>query len=140
MVTEVPQDAPDPKPLVVGVIAAQVAGGLVTQLSPFVIAGLLNGLSLSERHAGFVSSVEFATLAVTAIAIAPALPQLSFRRVGLLAVALTLLAQGASLFSASWQSFALLRGLAGVGEGALYAVSLCAVASRCKNPDRVYGI
>jgi hypothetical protein len=29
----------DPKSLVVGAIAAQLAGGLVTQMSPFMIAG-----------------------------------------------------------------------------------------------------
>jgi MFS family permease len=131
--------AGDPVSLIVGVIAAQLIGGLVTQLSPFVISGLINGLSLSERDAGFVASVEFITLAVTAMLIAPVLPRLSWRRVGLAAVALTLLAQGASIFSSSSTSFAVLRGVAGVSEGALYAVSLCVVACRCKNPDRVYG-
>jgi predicted MFS family arabinose efflux permease len=137
--TEPRRDSRDPASLVVGAIAAQVIGGLVTQMSPFVISGLMVGLSLSEREAGFVASVEFITLAVTAIGIAPVLPRLSWRRVALLAVALTLLAQGGSLLSASCASFALLRGLAGVGEGALYAVSLSVVASRATNPDRVYG-
>jgi predicted MFS family arabinose efflux permease len=125
--------------LVVGVVAAQVIGGLVTQMSPLVIGGLMAGLSLSERDAGFVASVEFITLAITAIAIAPVLRRFSCRRVGLVAVALTLLAQGASIFGASWASFAFLRGIAGIGEGALYAVSLSVVASHCSNPDRVYG-
>ena len=129
----------DPASLVVGAIAAQVIGGLVAQMSPFVISGLMDGLSLSERDAGFVASVELLTLAVTAIAIAPVLSRLSYRRVGLVAVTLTLLAQGASIFSASWTSLVLLRGLAGVGEGALYAVSLCIVASHSSNPDKVYG-
>jgi predicted MFS family arabinose efflux permease len=137
--TEARHDARDPASLVVGAIAAQVIGGLVAQMSPLVIAGLMEGLLLSERDAGFVASVEFLTLAVTATAIAPVLPRFSYRRIALVAVALALLAQGASVFSASWASFALLRGLAGVGEGALYAVSLCLVASRSSNPDKVYG-
>jgi predicted MFS family arabinose efflux permease len=140
--TESPHDpsAPrDPVPLVVGAIAAQVVGGLVTQMSPFMIAGLMDGLSLSERAAGFVASVELLTLAVTAIAIAPVLPRYSDRRVGLVAVALALLAQGASIFSASLSLLTLLRGFAGIGEGALYAVSLSVVASRSRNPDKVYG-
>ncbi|CAH2398574.1 MFS transporter [Mesorhizobium ventifaucium] len=140
--TETPRDPwipREPASLVIGAIAAQVIGGLVPQMSPFVIAGLMAGLSLSERDSGLVVSAEFLTLAATAIAIAPVLPRLSYRRVGLVAAALTLLAQGASTFSASWTSLVLLRSLAGVGEGALYAVSLSIVASHCRNPDRVYG-
>jgi predicted MFS family arabinose efflux permease len=132
--------AGDPLPLVAGAIAAQVIGGLVTQLSPFVTSGLMAGLALSERAAGFVVSVELIALAVTAIASAPWLPRFSYRRVSLVAVALTLLAQSASLSSASVVSLALLRGLAGAGQGVLYAVSLCIVASGCRNPDKIYGI
>ena len=129
----------DPASLVVGAIAAQVIGGLVPQMSPLVVGGLMDGLSLSEREAGLIVSIEFLALALTAIAIAPVLPRCSYRRVGLVAVALALFAQGASIFSTSVVSLALLRGLAGIGEGALYAVSLSIVCSRSSNPDKVYG-
>lgn len=125
--------------LMIGAIAAQVIGGLVLQLSPFMISGIMDGLSLSERDAGFIVSVEFLMLAVTAIIVAPILPRHSYRRAGFLAVALALFAQGASIFSTSWTSLVFLRGIAGVGEGALYAVSLSIVASHFSNPDRVYG-
>lgn len=134
-----PSTPRDPASLVIGSIAAQVVGGLVAQMSPFIIDGLMAGFSLSERKAGFVVSFELLTLAVTAIAIAPVLPRFSDRRVGLAAVTLTLLAQGASISCASLSSLTLLRGLAGIGEGALYAVSLTVVASRSSNPDKVYG-
>jgi predicted MFS family arabinose efflux permease len=142
VMTEIPRDPSiprDPASLLVGAIAAQVIGGLVPQMSPFVIGGLMAGLSLSAREAGFVVSVEFLSLALTAIVIAPLLPRLSYRRVVVAAVALALLAQSASIFSTSWTSLVLLRGLAGVGEGALYAVSLSIVASHCSNPEKVYG-
>lgn len=129
----------DPAPFVVGAIAAQVIGGLVAQMSPFMIGGFMAGLSLSERDAGFVASIEFLALAITAIAIAPVLPRFSYRRIGLAAIALTLLAQGVSIVSASLASLTLLRGLAGVGEGALWAVSLSIVAARSRNPDKIYG-
>src|SRR5260221_3124932 len=136
---EAQPDSRDPQSLVLGAIGAQVIDGLSLQMSPLVISGLMDGFSLSERDAGFVASVEFVTLAVTAIGIAPVLPRFSCRRVGFVAVALALLAEGASIVSSSWVSFALLRGIAGVGEGALYAVSLSVVASRSINPDKVYG-
>lgn len=136
--TEVRSDR-DPLSLVIGATAAQLIGGLVAQMSPFVIDGLMDGLSLSERDAGVVLTVEFLALAIAALAIAPALPRLSARAVALAAVALTLLAQCASIFSASWGSLLLSRGLAGVGEGVLWALSLSIIASRSSNPDKIYG-
>lgn len=140
--TETPRQtlAPrDPASLLVGAIAAQVIGGLIPQMSPFMIGGLMDGLSLSEREAGFIVSVELLALALSAIAIAPILPRLSYRGVGLVAVAVTLFAQSASILSTSVAMLTLLRGLAGVGEGALYAISLSIVCSRSNNPDKVYG-
>ena len=140
--TELPGESStprDPLSLIVGAMAAQIIGGLMTQMSPFMIGGLMDGLLLSERDAGLVASVELLTLAAAAIAIAPVLPRLSLRRVSLIAVTLALIAQGASIVSGSLATLSLLRGLAGVGEGALYAVSLAIVASRSSNPDRVYG-
>src|SRR5688572_5305191 len=107
-------NARDPLALVIGALAAQVIGGLVTQLSPFVIGGLMAGLSLSERSAGFIAAAEGIALAVTAIALAPVLPRVSCRRIGLAAVLLAMLAQSASIYSTSWESVTVLRGLAGV--------------------------
>lgn len=129
----------DPVSLLAGAIAAQVIGGLVAQMSPFMIGGFMTGLSLSEQDAGFVVFLELLALAITAIVVAPVLPRFSHRRIGLIAVALALFAQGASVLSASMTSLCLLRGLAGIGEGALWAVSLSVIASRSSNPDKVYG-
>jgi MFS family permease len=129
----------DPIPLVIGAIAAQVIGGLVTQMAPFMISGVMAGLSLSERDSGFVASVEFLTLAATSIVIAPVLPRFSYRRIALVGVLLALFAQAGSIFSASLTTLVLLRDLAGIGEGAVCAVSLSIVASRCSNPDKIYG-
>jgi predicted MFS family arabinose efflux permease len=128
----------DPVSLVVGASAAQLIGGLVAQMAPFVVSGLMRGLSLSEQDAGLVLTIELLALGFAAIAIAPILPRLSGRRVAFAGVALTLIAQCASVFSASWASLVALRAIAGVGEGVLWAVSLSVVAARSSNPDKVY--
>jgi predicted MFS family arabinose efflux permease len=125
--------------LVTGAIAAQVIGGLVTQVSPFMISGLMAGLSLSERDTGLVASVELLALAATAIAVVPILQRVTYRRVCLAAVLLAGFAQCASIFSTSLAEVTLMRALAGIGAGALYAVSLSVVAARCANPDKIYG-
>ena len=133
------QSRRDPTALIVGAVAAQVIGGLLPQMLPLVVGGLMAGLALSERDAGFVTSVELLVLAVTAIVIAPMLSRYSYRRAGIAAAVLTLIAQGASIFSTSLASLIILRALAGIGEGTLYAVSLAVVAARSNNPDKVYG-
>jgi predicted MFS family arabinose efflux permease len=132
-------EALNPIFIMAGATAAQLIGGLSAQMSPFVIDGLMKGLSLSERDAGFILTVELVTLAVTAIAIAPVLPRVSARRASLFAFTLTLVAQGASVFSTSWASLVLLRSIGGIGEGVLWAISLFIVASRSSNPDKDYG-
>jgi len=129
----------DSTSLVIGATAAQIIGGLVPQMSPFVIAGLIDGFSLSERDAGFVASVEMLSLAATAILIAPFLSHFSIRRLSLFAIVITLAAQSASIFADEWNSLVLLRALAGLGEGTLYAMSLGMVASHCLNPEKIFG-
>jgi predicted MFS family arabinose efflux permease len=129
----------DPLSLVIGATAAQLIGGLVAQMSPFVVDGLMNGLSLSERDAGLVLTVEFLSLAVAALVAAPILPRLSARYVAFAAVTLTLLGQSASIFTTTWASLLTSRGLAGAGEGILWALSLSIIASRSRNPDKIYG-
>lgn len=128
-----------PYPIMAGATAAQLIGGLSAQMSPLVIDGLMKGLALSERDAGFILTFELLTLAVTAIAIAPILPRVSPRRVSILAFLLTFIAQTASVFSTSWVSLVLLRSIGGIGEGILWATSLFIVASRSSNPDKDYG-
>ena len=66
--------AGDPLKFVTAVIAAQVAGGLVTQMSPLVVGGVIIGLELTEQQAGFVAFAEFIVLSLTATVIAPVLP------------------------------------------------------------------
>jgi predicted MFS family arabinose efflux permease len=135
----VAQPARDPWPLVIGATAAQLIGGLITITLPFAVGGLMAGIPLSERDAGFVTSVELLALAITAIAIVPLLARFSFRTVTVAAVVVMLLAQGASVFAVSLTLITMLRGIAGIGEGALYAVSLSVIAARSINPDKVYG-
>ncbi len=44
-----PSPSRDPASLALGATAAQVIGGLVTQMSPLVIGGLIAGLPVSRR-------------------------------------------------------------------------------------------
>ena len=124
---------------VLAVIAAQLAGGLVTQMSPLVVGGVIIGLELTEQQAGFVAFAEFMVLAITAIVIAPFLPKLSCRRLCLVAAAAAVSAQLLSITTNELALLVAMRCIAGAGAGLVYAASLAAVASRSTNPDKLYG-
>ena len=131
--------AGDPLKFVTAVIAAQVAGGLVTQMSPLVVGGVIIGLELTEQQAGYVAFAEFIVLSLTAIVIAPVLPRLSYRSLCLYAASLAVGAQVVSILLTDLYLIVIMRCIAGVGEGLVYAASLAAVASRSANPDKLYG-
>ena len=131
--------AGDPLKFVTAVIAAQVAGGLVTQMSPLVVGGVIIGLELTKQQAGFVAFAEFIVLSLTATVIAPVLPRLSYRSLCLYAASLAVGAQVVSILLTDLYLIVIMRCIAGVGEGLVYAASLAAVASRSANPDKLYG-
>ena len=131
--------AGDPLKFVIAVIAAQVAGGLVTQMSPLVVGGVIIGLELTEQQAGYVAFAEFIVLSLTAIAIAPFLPRLSYRPLCFCAAGVAVAAQVLSILFIDLKLIVIMRCFAGVGEGLVYAASLAAVASRSVNPDKLYG-
>lgn len=131
--------ATDPLKFVIAVIAAQVVGGLVTQMSPLVVGGVIIGLELTEQQAGFVAFAEFIVLSLTAIVIAPFLPKLSCRPLCMVAAAIAVSAQLLSIATTELSLLVAMRCIAGVGEGLVYAASLAAVASRSTNPDKLYG-
>ena len=66
----------------------------MNSLRVFVIGGLMAGLALSERDAGLVISVEFLTLALAAILIAPARSGNRFINIILIITAVTFLRGG----------------------------------------------
>ena len=131
--------AGDPLKFVIAVLAAQVIGGLVTQMSPLVVGGVIIGLELTEQQAGYVAFAEFIVLSITAIVIAPFLPGLSCRLLCFSAAGVAVAAQLFSVLLTDLNLIVAVRCIAGVGEGLVYAASLAAVASRSANPDKLYG-
>ena len=129
----------DPLKFIAAVLAAQVIGGLVTQMSPLIVGGVIIGLELTEQQAGFVAFAEFIVLSITAIAVAPVLPRLSYRSLCFSAAGVAVAAQVLSILLTDLYLIVAVRCIAGVGEGLVYAASLATVASRSVNPDKLYG-
>ena len=138
-VPDFPHKSGDKSVFIYAVIAAQLIGGLITQLSPLVVGGVITGLTLSPQQAGYVAFAEFLVLAVTAILVAPVLHRFPYRRISFYAVCLAITANVVSVQVTALTPMIIVRCLAGVGEGMIYAISLAAVASHSRNPDKVYG-
>lgn len=129
----------DPIPFIIAILATQVMGVLITQMSPLVVGSVITGLGLTEQQAGLFAFSEFSVLAVTAMAIAPFLHRFSYRSLCWVAAGVSVLAQMGSVIVSDVTLIVLLRCTAGLGEGVIYAVSLASVAAYSKNPDKLYG-
>ena len=138
-VPDSPHKSGDKLFFVYAVIAAQVIGGVITQLSPLVIGGVITGLTLSAQQAGYIAFAEFLVLSITAILVAPVLHRFPYRTICFYAVFLAITANVVSVQVTALTTMIIVRCLAGIGEGIIYAISLAAVASHSRNPDKVYG-
>lgn len=134
-----PRKSGDRLLFIYAVIAAQLIGGLITQLSPLVVGGVITGLTLSAQQAGYIASAEFLVLSLTAILVAPVLHRFPYRTICFYAVCLAITANVVSVQVTTLTTMITVRCLAGIGEGTIYAISLAAVASHSRNPDKVYG-
>ena len=130
----------DPLPLVFALIAVQLMGGFASQLSPLLVGGLMAGFELSESQAGYIVFIELSAVAFVVLMIAPLLPRFTYRSLCLPAALLAIVADIVTVSLDTTTAVAVCRLIAGLAEGVVYAVSLAAVASTSRNPDRLYGI
>jgi len=127
----------DPPSLLPAALAASVAGVSIAHLLPFLVGSLMDGIGLDARRAGLLATAEMGAMAAGALAVAPRIGRLSRRALGLGAGAALLVLHGSSAASDSFAQLLLLRALAGLAEGCLYAVAMAAAAASIA-PTRVY--
>ena len=104
-----------------------------------MIGGVITGLTLSAQQAGYIAFAEFLVLSITAILVAPVLHRFPYRAICFYAVCLAITANVVSVQVTALTTMIIVRCVAGIGEGTIYAISLAAVASHSRNPDQVYG-
>ena len=127
----------DPPSLFPAALAASVVAVSVTHMLPFLVGSLMDGIGLDARRAGLLASAEMGAMAVGALAVAPRIGHLSRKALAIGASAALLLLHGSSALLDGFGQLLLLRALAGLAEGCLYAVAAAAVAASIA-PTRVY--
>ena len=118
---------------------AFLVGNLSQALAPIIVQALKNHMALVASKAGYLVSVEFAGIALTALIVAPFIDKLPKRRI---AVVGCLLAVMAHIISSQGPSYALLlfvRFFAGLFAGAALAAGGAVIAGAAA-PDRMFAL
>ena len=121
-----------------GTIAALIGYSVIFLLPSFLEAATL-ALNLNEQQVGWLGAVETGGLATSTLVCAIFITKLNMQRLVLWGVALALLANVASYFSADVSSLLFCRFFAGLGGGLLVTAGMTSLA-KTANPDRWFAI
>lgn len=125
--------------LVLGIGVGTLFGVLSANVSPFTIGALIDDLGFAPERAGFLVTIELATLALAAILVSPILNRAGISRVALIGILVTLGGQAFTFFVTQYESLLLVRVITAIGFGLLYA-SANAAGARAENPDTVFSL
>lgn len=124
--------------LVAALLIHTVGAQTVVVLPGFVQALIQDG-GFSAREAGFIASAETSGMALTAVFLMFFVTKISWRRICLVSLFLVIVGNLASIITGDFVAFCALRCLAGIGAGALIALTYGAIGMTNK-PDRNFGI
>ena len=130
----------NPPKYIVATCTANTLAFIIPNTSPFVIGGLIVGLSLNEASAGFILTTELLAMGIAALCVAPFMAILSRRW---LAIGATILIAASNAFAvsdlaANITNLTIVRVVAGVGAGMVLATANAAIAA-ASSPARLYG-
>ncbi len=120
--------------------ASNTLGVLGLYVIPFIVGATTDGFGAREGTAGIVSSWELAVMAAASMLLAARYEGLDKHRWSLAGVLIFIGGYGLShwsLTAGQWTVFLVARGIVGVGEGILFAVS-SGLAAQTAKPDRTF--
>lgn len=130
---------PDDWPLLMSAFSAAYGIGLLSLLSlPFLIGTAMARFSLNEAQAGLLGTVEFASVMVVSLIVAPMMGKMDRRKLAYTGLLVVLCANVLSIFILSYQLLLVLRIVAGLGAGMVMACGNATV-SNAKDPERFAG-
>lgn len=130
---------PDDWPLLMSAFSAAYGIGLLSLLSlPFLIGTAMASFSLNEAQAGLLGTVEFASVMVVSLIVAPLMGKLDRRKLAYAGALIALSANVLSIFTPSYHLLLLVRIVTGIGAGMVMACGNATV-SNAKDPERFAG-
>lgn len=116
-----------------------VIGPEVFIVQPGFVQGLVQHAGFDEAQAGYVASAEMFGIAATTVALTFCAHRLDWRVIIRTSLLVMFAANAACLFLRAFETFAVLRFLAGLGAGGLVSLSFTAIGLS-SNPDRNFGL
>ena len=127
-----------------GALAALAAsdslGLLMLYVIPLVLGSMVEGFGISEGTAGFVTALEFGTMAVAGTLISCNFHKLKVRGLAYIAIALIVAGNILSYFCVTynlWEAFVTIRGVVGLGSGTLLSLAY-GLAAQTRKPLRTF--
>ena len=130
----------DTKKALAAFIAANCIGVMMMYAIPLVVGSIADAFGVREGTAGIVSALEFGTMAAASLLLSTRFHRLNVRQLALVSVFVVVAGNAASVwtvYKGNWSIFLTLRGLIGLGEGALFAISN-GMAAKTSNPERTF--
>jgi predicted MFS family arabinose efflux permease len=119
--------------------AFAMAGNTPLVVQPMVVGAMVDHLGLSERQAGLVASLELTGLTLGILCLLGVMNRVPRPIMGLLAIAIIVIANVLSCFATDFNSIVPLRILSGFGAAAAFCVYL-SLAAATAVPERVFAI
>ena len=123
--------------LFVGICTAFILGYMTQFITAWLVGALITDLDYSGTRAGFLVSLEYLSIAVAAMAVAPFADRVSVKSCAVAGGLLLLSANLAAMFVEGFGVLAITRVAAGIGSGLAMAMGSASLA-RMANPERAY--
>ena len=108
-------------------------------LMPMIIGGVIDAFGFSEQQAGAIASLEGMGLVIASAAAAFWIRKICWTKILFIGLILTALLNVISAHQSEYSSFLVLRFLAGLTGGTIFAVTVAALGDN-REPDRAFGI
>lgn len=130
---------PDDWPLLMSAFSAAYGIGLLSLLSlPFLIGTAMASFSLNEAQAGLLGTVEFASVMIISLIVAPLMGKMDRRKLAYSGLFIALSANILSIFTPGYYLLLSLRIVTGLGAGVVMACGNATV-SNARDPERFAG-
>jgi predicted MFS family arabinose efflux permease len=125
--------------VLVGAILINTAAGQTLVVLPGFVQGLIQYAGFSPQQAGFIASAETSGIALSTVLMTFVVTRVRWRPIFLISLLLVVIGNLASMGTRNFLVFCALRGFAGLGAGALIALTY-GVLGMTKNSDRNFGL
>jgi predicted MFS family arabinose efflux permease len=125
--------------LLIASLLIHAVGAQSIVILPGFVQGLIEYGGFSEKQAGFIASAETAGMALATVVLTLLVKRVSWRRICSMSLVLLIVANLASVYVRDFALFCGLRCAAGIGAGALIALTYGVIGVTAK-PDRNFGL